>query len=266
MTPESFENDLQCIRDAISGNPQAGEALEQLVKLVDESNKNPVTGAADGRELENDLRIRRSEDFYRESKNNQYFVAIDIDNFGKFNKVYGQDIGDLVLRTVEEVIRETVRENDSVNTQKSKHYHPHGEEFIVTYECQSLEGAIDAANRLRESVEKKVIERIKNNIRRDTGKEIKKTITISGGVTAYHPSVESEERAMKRADRYMQVAKTEGRNKVYCGEIDPLYDIKEKLYQPGILDDAASVIAGTLRTAKGRVGSKITELYNRWFN
>lgn len=264
MTSKQIEDGLQCIKDAISGNPQAGEALEELVKLVEEVHRNPVTGAADGRELENDLRTRRAEDFYGESTNNRYFVSIDIDNFGKFNKIYGQDIGDLVLRTIEEVIKETVRENDTVDTQKSKHYHLHGEEFIVTYDCPNLDGAIVAANRLRESVELKVIEKIKDTIKQDTGQVIKKPVTISGGVTVYHPSVEKEEQAIKRADKYMQIAKTEGRNRIYCGEIDPLYHIKAKLYQPGILDEAANLIAGTLRTAKGKVGSRITELYKRF--
>ena len=260
MTQKSCEDGLQCIRDAVSGNHEAGEALEQLVKLVGEAHRNSVTGAVDGRELENDLKMRRAEDFY---ENNQYFVVIDIDNFGRFNKVYGQDIGDLVLRTVEEVIKETVRENDSVETQEGKHYHLHGEEFVVTYECQNLEGAISAANRLRKAVEEQVVKRIEQTVKEITKKEIKKPVTISCGVTTYHPTVEQEELALRRADTYMQVAKTEGKNRVYCGEMDPLYEIKERLYEPGILDEAANLIAGTLRTAKGKIGSKITELYNK---
>jgi len=263
MAPKSVEEGLQCVRDAVSGNLQAGEALEQLVKLVDEAHRNSVTGAADGRVLEEDLKIRRAEDFYKDNGNSQYFVVIDIDNFGKFNKVYGQDIGDLVLKTVEEVIRETVRENDSVETQEGKHYHLHGEEFVVTYDCQNLNGAISAANRLRKSVEEQVVKRIEQTVKETAKRIIKKPVTISCGVATYHPTVEPEELALRRADRYMQVAKTEGKNRVYCGEVDPLYEIKEKLYEPGILDETANIIAGTLRIAKGKIGSKITELYNR---
>lgn len=231
-----------------------GPITDEFLRDVDlEINRNPVTGMPDGRQLSNDLegivsRSRRRGE-YDPANNKTYIAIIDIDLFGDFNKDYGQETGDKVLREVNTIISQTLRENDTVEN-RHNNYHLHGEEMVAIYQCSNYTDAEKVAQRLREEIKQKS----KDNV----GLEV----TISVGLTEYNPTAEEYETAQARADRYMQVAKKEGRNRVYTGDIDPLYEFKEKyLYRPGFSEVAAKYIAESVKGAKGFVGKTLTQIY-----
>ncbi len=80
-------------------------------------------------------------------------VLIDLDDFGKFNKMYGVQQGDSVLREVGRVLRDGSREID----------HPArygGEELAVILPGTDLEGTYNRAERIREQIEELRIPRI----------------------------------------------------------------------------------------------------------
>src|SRR5262249_31317178 len=81
-----------------------------------------------------------------------------------------------------------------------------GEEFVILMPETDPQAAINAANRMRDIVEKTPF-----TINSD-GTTIKKTISI--GVSSLHPDGDSVEGLLKRADEALYVAKNSGRNQV----------------------------------------------------
>ena len=96
-------------------------------------------------------------------------VLIDIDDFKRVNDTYGHPQGDVVLREVARVLRESSREVD----------HPArygGEELAAVLPGTDLEGAFNRAERVREQIAELRIPRL------DGGGTL--TITVSCGVAA----------------------------------------------------------------------------------
>src|SRR4029079_13516511 len=73
-------------------------------------------------------------------------VLLDIDDFKRVNDTYGHQQGDLVLREVARVLRESAREIDAPSRYG-------GEELAVVLPGTDLEGAYDMAERVRSGIE-----------------------------------------------------------------------------------------------------------------
>ena len=125
-------------------------------------------------------------------------VILDLDNFKAVNDTYGHQQGDVVLREVARVLRETSREVD----------HPArygGEELAVVVPGTDLEGTFNFAERMRERIGELRIPRI------DGLGMI--TITTSCGVAAVPPGAADERTILAAADAALYEAKRTGRNK-----------------------------------------------------
>ncbi len=72
-------------------------------------------------------------------------IFLDIDDFGKFNKTWGHHIGDLVLKKVADVVRNTVRNVDSVCRYG-------GEEIVVILPATGRQGAALTGRRICEFI------------------------------------------------------------------------------------------------------------------
>ena len=124
-------------------------------------------------------------------------ILLDIDFFKKINDTYGHDVGDLVLKTVSQIVLENIRKSDLFARIG-------GEEFAILLPDTSKDKAILVAEKLRETIEKTPI--ILPN-----GKQIK--VTISLGVTSLKKD-DNESSFIKRADEALYDAKKSGRNVV----------------------------------------------------
>lgn len=243
------------IREALGDSQPvvAEEIICELKKLEQEAHTNPITKYPDGRQLGKDL-VQITNEYARRKGDSQikedniYVLLIDIDNFGDFNKRYDMETGDTVLKAVTSIIHQTIRDDDIVLDIANQRYdyHLHGEEMLVLYTCENLSDALKVAERVRTSVKEK------------SQKLAGYQITISLGITKYNIVSEEFATAQIRADEYMQIAKQEGRNRTYCGENDPLFRYKTKLYQPGIADAFAKKLAGSIRQFKGTLGRTAT--------
>lgn len=124
-------------------------------------------------------------------------VMIDIDFFKKINDTHGHLVGDMVLKTVAQLIKSQIRSVDTVGRWG-------GEEFVIVYREIECQGAYALAENIRQSVEKYPFEGLER-------------ITISLGVAQYRTGTSAEE-LLKQADNALYHSKEHGRNKVtsYC--------------------------------------------------
>lgn len=121
----------------------------------------------------------------------------DIDNFKLVNDRFSHQTGDLVLRTVANIMKETVRDIDTVARYG-------GEEFVVLLPAADSEGAKAVCERIRIAVE--------NYPWHNLNPELK--ITLSLGI-ANDIDVANCERMMALADDKLYKAKRNGKNQVY---------------------------------------------------
>jgi diguanylate cyclase (GGDEF)-like protein len=123
-------------------------------------------------------------------------VMVDIDFFKKVNDQYGHQAGDFVLKSVGKIMKNTFRKTDLPCRYG-------GEEFLVILPGTGLSGAVHAADKLRQAVEKERLVFENKHI----------PVTVSCGVAAFHPS-ENYSEAIARADQALYHSKESGRNKV----------------------------------------------------
>lgn len=161
--------------------------------------KNATMDALTGLNNRRQFEVRLSEQYSIANRQNTPLCAImiDIDFFKKFNDTYGHAIGDKVLRTTANVIKEQLREYDIPSRYG-------GEEFCILLPQTNIEEARIVAERLRTAVEQTKIE-LENH------KTI--NVTISVGLAELDVKDMAEDLYMK-ADRALYEAKESGRNRV----------------------------------------------------
>jgi diguanylate cyclase len=123
-------------------------------------------------------------------------AMLDIDNFKKINDTYGHDIGDQALIHLAQVVRETLRPQDTLARYG-------GEEFVIILTDTALDDGINAMVRVQRELTRKFF--MHNND--------KLLITFSCGV-AELGTEEEPPGAIKRADQAMYLAKRAGKNRV----------------------------------------------------
>jgi diguanylate cyclase (GGDEF)-like protein len=121
------------------------------------------------------------------------FVMLDIDHFKQTNDTLGHEIGDKLLREFALLVRESVRESDTVGRWG-------GEEFAVVCPETTLAGAESLAEKLRINIEAKVFNGIGHK-------------TASFGVAGLRDN-ETAQDIIVRADGALYSAKQSGRNRV----------------------------------------------------
>ena len=125
-------------------------------------------------------------------------IAIDIDHFKKINDTYGHSVGDEVLITIANILKQNIRKSDIVSRFG-------GEEFVILLNNASLDDATSIAEKIRVTIENSSID--------IEGTVIK--VTSSFGVASYNKDRENSiETVIKRADDLLYIAKKHGRNQV----------------------------------------------------
>jgi diguanylate cyclase len=126
-------------------------------------------------------------------------ILLDIDHFKNVNDTYGHLVGDKVIRNVGTLLSENIKGKDTVARLG-------GEEFAVLLPDTTLTNAARVAEALRAAIERSRLRRS------DTGEAVG-LVTVSMGVTVFHPN-DSYEDFFGRADQALYTAKREGRNRV----------------------------------------------------
>lgn len=153
----------------------------------------PMTGLANRRAIMEMLEQEFSRS-HRHQRNTSIIMA-DLDYFKKVNEAYGFNTGDDVLVEVSRVLRGCLRQEDVCARWG-------GEEFLMLLPETPLQGALAAANKIRESVAMTEFKANRPGIH----------LTISLGVCEYQSDQNILE-AIARADQAMFQAKLGGRNR-----------------------------------------------------
>lgn len=122
-------------------------------------------------------------------------IMFDIDYFKSINDQYGHPVGDEVLKEFSKIILKIIPKN-AVAIRYG------GEEFLVIAPNMNLNECKNLAEKIRKSVEEKL-----------KIKEMKKTVTISGGVCEFNKNM-NKNSLIKKADENLYIAKNNGRNKI----------------------------------------------------
>ena len=196
-------------------SPKDKEYLEQLstqiaitinranvyAEILKHATLDALTGFYNRRQLE--VRIKQEVSNAKRQHAPLCGIMTDIDYFKHVNDTYGHAAGDLVLKSIAKVIRGQLREYDIAGRYG-------GEEFSILLPFTKINEAEMVAERLRQTVENKVID-ISKVAPDSEQKQIK--ITLSLGIYEIKED-DREEDLMKKADKALYQAKNTGRNKV----------------------------------------------------
>ncbi|NPV86961.1 MAG: diguanylate cyclase [Anaerolineae bacterium] len=122
-------------------------------------------------------------------------IMIDLDHFKLVNDTFGHSAGDLVLQTVTRRCAETLRKIDIFGRYG-------GEEFVILMPETGLEGARQAAERLRTLITESEVPTPRGTVR----------VTASFGVAALDENIRSLDALLEAADSKLLCAKQGGRN------------------------------------------------------
>jgi diguanylate cyclase (GGDEF)-like protein len=165
------------------------ESLEEEVRRL--SITDDLTGLYNHRHFFKTLEAELAR--LKRQKTSLSLLMFDLDNFKKYNDLYGHLEGDKVLKTVGEIVKNSIRSNVDSG------YRYGGDEFTVLLIGASVDRAMTIAERIRTSIEQGESHHI----------------TVSIGLSEYRDHFDLEG-FVKSADDAMYRAKNGGGNRVYA--------------------------------------------------
>ena len=181
-------------------NQQLAARVEELTRLNQEvqrlANEDVLTGCFNRRHFMSLAwqEIQRSIRY----KGSFSFLMMDIDHFKGFNDRYGHQIGDQLLCQLVSLCQKQLRSVDILGRYG-------GEEFVVLMPETAGEGALEASERLRESIEKMSIDTPAGKL----------SITVSMGLASLTSGFDESQNLdtlIRSADKALFAAKDAGRN------------------------------------------------------
>ena len=179
---EGQKLELECQKEEL----EAANIFLQALATTD-----GLTGLANHRHFQE----RLAEEFRRTQRYGLplSLILLDVDHFKKYNDAFGHPAGDVVLKRVADILKDTARETDIVARYG-------GEEFaIILPETDNL-GAVAVAERIRESIAEAVWD--------------KREITVSVGVSSVSITIKNGAELVEQADQSLYTSKSNGRNRV----------------------------------------------------
>lgn len=146
----------------------------------------------------------------KELKRNRYsflsLIMMDIDDFKSYNDEHGHMAGDMMLKEIAKVMKDTVRDVDTLVRYG-------GEEFAVIMPSTDIEEARQVSERIRRFVENLVVV---------TPEGKSSSVTISSGIACYPKDAKTKSELISHADLALFQAKLTGRNRteVYTPEAE----------------------------------------------
>ena len=188
---------MQQLNLAITMSEQSSLAISNIklrITLRNQSIRDTLTGLFNRRYLEEtvDRELNRME---RGSSSLAVFM-IDVDHFKYYNDTFGHDGGDVVLKSLGQLLNNFVRKADLACRYG-------GEEFVIILPDITLKDALKRSYELHESVAQLNLNHHKNAL---------DSITISIGISMYPEHGNTLAELILTADKALYDAKHQGRN------------------------------------------------------
>ena len=192
---------LQAIAPQLAVAIDRGTLKDKAGQFEQLSVTDALTGLLNRRYLEE----RLSEEIQR-SKRHRFpmsLMMLDVDDFKAYNDNWGHPAGDIALRIVADILKETLRAADVAARYG-------GEEFAVLLPQTTSREAAAIAERVRQRIERAEFP--------------KRKVTVSIGIASLSAEIETAEQIVNAADNALYDAKNQGRNNVqtYEGYGNPL--------------------------------------------
>lgn len=182
----------------ITDRKRAEEASQRFIKELETlSSEDSLTGLLNRRMIFE--RVRHEIERVRRYRVELSLIFCDLDNFKEINDTYGHKAGDEVLKTVADILRQSVRTSDVVGRYG-------GDEFLLILPQTLLKMAQELAERIRITVQETKFEMPGN---KSAG------ITMSIGVAFYDGTETDVDALISRIDTALYVSKRSGKNQVY---------------------------------------------------
>lgn len=172
------------------------ESVKLFVKFKNEATVDFLTGLNNVRQFDKMFNIVAQQAIRNEE--NLSLIFLDIDFFKKINDTHGHNCGDIILKKLADILRNSCRVYDIVSRNG-------GEEFSVLLSNCEAHSAMEIAERIRKTVESNKFY-ISNKVFIN--------ITISIGVSTYPNLTQNLDELSEHADNALYKAKRTGRNKV----------------------------------------------------
>jgi diguanylate cyclase len=183
----------------LQGASRRIEELEaELLKTQIEMMKDPLTQVYNRRAFDEKIKDQLN----RFSRYNESFALLifDMDHFKKINDTYGHTAGDIVLKTVASLAKDSIRAVDFLGRFG-------GEEYVIILDKVELSEAFTISEKIRTNIGSHEFLYKKQNV----------GVSVSIGV-AVCKKEDSAESLLKRADEALYKAKDNGRNQTVKAE------------------------------------------------
>jgi len=189
-------DDLRFLRTISDLTSVAIENAQLYERLETMAIKDGLTGLY----LRRHMLERLGEEISREMRRGQElsFLMLDLDNFKQYNDTFGHMAGDIVLKTIAQILEEHFNHPGELACRYG------GEEFCVLLPDCSRTKALSLANELRKKIEAREI-----ILRRQ-----RTHVTVSVGVSSFPKDAQGKDELIFKADEALYQAKESGRNKV----------------------------------------------------
>jgi diguanylate cyclase len=154
--------------------------------------KDPLTGIWNRQALSEVLQTEYSR--WTRDQTGLTMVIWDVDYFKSVNDQFGHSAGDVVLKTIARIFKDSTRQADFIARYG-------GEEFVGLFPEIDLDQGLEMANKIRQTIEKT---RFQHN-------GISVPITASAGLACFEKG-DTIEDVFRRADKALYEAKGQGRN------------------------------------------------------
>ncbi|MFT4170944.1 MAG: diguanylate cyclase [Rhodocyclaceae bacterium] len=192
------QDELRNLRSTVDQAHREIARLEtELQQASDLMRHDTLTGALNRKGI--DEMLAREIARARRRQSELCVALLDVDNFKQLNDTYGHSTGDDALRHLADVVRETLRPQDSCGRYG-------GEEFLVLLPDTGADEAVVALTRLQRELTRRFFLHDNQRV----------LITFSAGVTQFIEG-EDPQRTIDRADKAMYRAKRAGKNRVELG-------------------------------------------------